>query len=475
MINKLKHFTLLLIVFILLSFILTNPALATDISPDINIDKVNTNSSACLLIDAKSGKILYAKNAYKKMYPASTTKLMTAILTLEKCKLTDVATVSHNAIYSIPIGYTHANLKEGEQLTIEQLLNVLLIPSANDAAIVLAEHISSSTDEFAKLMNQKAKELGCKNTNFVNPNGIHNKNHYSCAYDLALIGQYAMKFPDIMRIAMVRQYTLPETNKYHKTDRIFNATNALINNESMNKYYYSYANGLKTGYTDKAGSCIVATAKKNDMKLITVILKSDSIAKRYTDCKNLFDYGFEHYHYQTLQSAGNIVKTIEISNGTKETKQLDIAVKDKITVLLSSDIKLEKLEPNIEIEPNLKAPIAENRVIGKISYVINGETYSSDLVACSSVIPSNFEVIVFRILLIFLILYIIYRLLKHNSKRKTVRKNRSNNSNTYIIKSSKKSKRRSNNHNKFENSDDNIHKIHSGKGDIKFTQMHDFL
>lgn len=475
MINRLKNTTLILMIFILLSFIWASPILAVSDSSDVNINEVNTKSASCLLMDAKSGKILYAKNAYDRMYPASTTKLMTAILALENCQTTDVATVSHNAIFSIPVGYSHANLKEGEQLTVEQLLNVLLIPSANDAAIVLAEHISGSTDEFAKLMNEKAKELGCKNTNFVNPNGIHDKNHYSCAYDLALIGQYAMKFSDIMRIAMIRQYTLPTTNKYTKTDRIFNATNVLINNESMNKYYYPYATGLKTGYTGNAGYCIVATAKKDNMELIAVILKANSIAERFSDCKTLFDYGFEHYTYKTLQSSGNIVKTIEISNATKETKQLDVSVKDDITALLSSDMKLEDLEPTIELDSELKAPIAENKVIGKISYSIDGEIYSSDLVADTSVIPSSFEVIIFRILLIFLILYIIYRLLGHTSKKKPSKKNRSGNLKGYRVQSNKHSTKGKNKRSKFENLNEDIHKIHSGKGEFKFTQMHDYL
>ncbi len=475
MINRLKNTTLILMIFILLSFIWASPILAVNDSSDVNINEVNTKSASCLLMDAKSGKILYAKNAYDKMYPASTTKLMTAILALENCQTTDVATVSHNAIFSIPVGYAHANLKEGEQLTVEQLLNVLLIPSANDAAIVLAEHISGSTDEFAKLMNEKAKELGCKNTNFVNPNGIHDKNHYSCAYDLALIGQYAMKFSDIMRIAMIRQYTLPTTNKYTKTDRIFNATNVLINNESMNKYYYPYATGLKTGYTGNSGYCIVATAKKDNMELIAVILKANSIAERFSDCKTLFDYGFEHYTYKTLQSSGNIVKTIEISNATKETKQLDVSVKDDITALLSSDMKLEDLEPTIELDSDLKAPIAENKVIGKISYSIDGEIYSSDLVADTSVIPSSFEVIIFRILLVFLILYIIYRLLGHTSKKKPSKKNRSNNLKGYKIQSNQKSTKRKNKYSKFGNLDEDIHKIHSGTGEFRFTQMHDYL
>lgn len=281
-----------------------------------------------------------------------------------------------------------------------------------------------------------------------------------------------MKFSDIMRIAMVKQYALPTTNKYNKTDRIFNTTNVLINNESMNKYYYPYATGLKTGYTGNAGYCIVSTAKKDNMELIAVILKTNSIAERYQDCKTLFDYGFENYHYRTLQSAGNIVKTIEISNGTKETKQLDIAVKDSISALLSSDVSLDTLNPTIDLESDLKAPIAENRVIGKITYTIDGETYSSDLIADSSVIPSNFETLVFRILLIFLILYILYRLLKHSSKSKPSKRSLSASSKTYEIKSTKK---RRNKHRKFESLNEDIHRIHNGKGEFRFTQMHDYL
>lgn len=471
MIDRFKHTLLLFILLTLLSFFWSTSVFATDISSDVNINKVTTNSSACLLMDAKSGKILYAKNANQKMYPASTTKLMTAILALENCKLTDVATVSHNAIFSIPAGYSHASLKEGEELTIEQLLNVLLIPSANDAAVVLAEHISGSVEGFSKLMNQKAKDLGCTNTNFVNPNGIHNKNHYSSAHDLALIGKYAMKFSDIMRIAMVKQYTLPTTNKYHKTDRIFNTTNVLINNESMNPYYYPYTTGLKTGYTGSSGYCIVSTAKKDDMELIAVILDSNSVSSRYQDCKSLFDYGFENYHYQTIQSAGNIIKTIEISNGTRETKQLDIAVKDEINVLISSDTTQESLNPTIDIDPNLEAPIAENKVVGKISYTIDSETYSSDLVATSSVIPSNFETLVFRGLLIFLILYIIYRLLKHDSKNRPSNSSRSGDSRTYQVKS-KKGRRK---HSKLKYLDEDVHKIRNGKGEFKFTQINDYL
>ena len=446
-----------------------NNLFASNTNLDVNTDKITTNSEACILMDVKSDKILYAKNAYERMYPASTTKLMTAILTLENCKLTDKATVSHNAIFSIPVGYSHANLKEGEELTIEQLLNVLLIPSANDAAIVLAEHISGSVEEFANLMNKKAQELGCKDTHFVNPNGIHNKNHYSTAYDLALIGKYAMKFPDIKRIAMIKQYTLPTTNKYDKTDRIFNATNGLINPGS--KYYYEYTTGLKTGYTDSAGSCIVASAKKGNMELIEVVLKANSITERYTDCKTMFNYGFDNYTYKKLQTSGNIIKTVEIANATNESKNLEISVKDDISVLIPSKIDTGNLTPKIELKENLEAPIAENSVVGKVTYTIDGKDYSSDLIAENSVIPSSFEVIIFRIALVFLILYILYRLLKSTSNKKPKRKN-SNKIREYKPKTNKKSKNKGSRFKKF---NEDINSIHNGSGEIKFTQISDYL
>ena len=457
--HNLKHTLLILflIIITLLGFI--HPVLAVDSNnsqKDININDITTNSSSCLLMDSKTGKIIYAKNAYEKMYPASTTKLMTAILTLENCKLTDIAIVSHNAIYSIPVGYSHASLKEDEELTIEQLLNVLLIPSANDAAIVLAEHISGSVEEFSKLMNEKAKSLGCLNTNFVNPNGIQNKNHYSTAYDLALIGKYALKFPDIKRIAMVKQYTLPTTNKYDKTDRIFNATNGLINDDVLNKNYYEYATGLKTGYTDASGYCIVSTAKKDDKELISVILNSDSISKRYSDCKTLFNYGFDNYEYITIQDEKAVVKQVEVENGSKSSKNLNVVVKDKIEVITKNDTDLSKLEPTIEINENLKAPLAENTVIGKITYNIDGKEITSDLIAGGSVYPSDFEITIFRILLLFLILYAIFKLLKHFSKKKPNNRNSSNKR----IKSKSSSKERSS---------------HKGRGKLKFTQISDYF
>ncbi len=451
--KQLKKVIAFAIIFIMLILPL-NIALAADINTDdYNPDNISTNSPSVILMDANTGSILYSKNAFSTMYPASTTKLMTAILTLENCKLDEVVTISHNAIYSVPVGYSHANLQEGEQLTVEQLLNVLLIPSANDAAIALAEHISGSVEEFATLMNAKAKEIGCLNTNFVNPNGIQNENHYSTAYDLALIGMYAMQFEDIMRIAMVNQYTLPATNAYEYTDRIFNATNGLIT--TNDEYYYSYATGLKTGYTGSSGYCIVASAEKNGIELIEVVLGSETIDDRYEDCINLFEYGFDNYSYQNLVAENEIIDTLEIQGATKETKSLNVIAKEDIYALVKKDVDVSSLTANISINDNLSAPIAENSVVGTISYEVNGITYSTDLLAETSVISSSFETFIFRATLIFLILFLLVIILKKLNKPKEYKK-----SNSYhISKHSRKSR-----------------KVKSKKGGkYKFNQIIDFL
>ena len=362
-------------------------------------DNLKTYCPSCILIEANTGKILYEKNSNDVRFPASTTKIMTAILTVENCNLDDVATVSHNAVYSIPYDYTHASLKEGEELTIEQLLYALMIPSANDAAIVLAEHISGSVEEFAKLMNKRAEELGCKNTHFVNPNGIHSKDHTSTSYDLALMGKFAMQNSIIRKIVSTTQFTLPATNKYSKTDRIFNNSNDLLNTYS--RYYYEGTTGVKTGYTGEAGNCIIASARKNDFEVILVVLGGEStntgLSQRYLDCKTLFDYAFNNYSLKTLNEKNAVLKQITVRGATEETQNLNVLIKDKIEIFSENSADLSSLEPEITLDENLMAPISANSAIGKITYNYDGQTYSSDLIAETQVLSSDFLPLLFRI------------------------------------------------------------------------------
>ncbi len=423
--KTLKNLFNIFILFIIILFnIMTTSFGATE--------EVSTYSPTCLLMEASTGKVIYEKNGYEKTYPASTTKIMTAILTLEHCNLTDVATASYEAVYSVPVGYSNANIQVGEELTINQLLNVLLINSANEAANVLAEHIAGSIGSFATMMNAKAEEIGCLNTHFVNPNGVHNENHYSTAYDLALMGRYAMKNDTFRELVNTKFYTLPATNKYLTNDRVFGTTNELLKKDtrdSVDNYYYEYCTGIKTGYTNAAKSCIVASAKKDDIEYIVVILGAgttdNGLSARYLDCKTLFNYAFENYTVKKLNDEEADLKTINIPNGTLSTKHLKVKIQDEINVLLKKSTDTTNLTPTVEINKDLSVPIVKNSIVGKITYTIDGNEYTSNLIAGNNVYESNTVTNILTIVSIIIVLYLLFKLLNLNNKKK-VKKNKKN-------------------------------------------------
>ena len=237
-----------------------------------------------LSINAKAA-IIYEKDIYEQNYPASVTKILTAILTLENCELDDVVTVSQSAISHIPTGYVIAPLYIGEQITIKDLLYALMLKSANDAAYVLAEHVGGSVDGFSEMMNKKAEELGCKNTHFVNPNGIHNQNHYTTAYDMYLISDYAMKNETFKEIVSTYEYTLSPTNKHPLKDRIMKNTNNFVN--PKNAYYNKIVNGIKTGTTKQAGNCLITDSSDNGLEFITVVLGAQTANSKFSETKKI--------------------------------------------------------------------------------------------------------------------------------------------------------------------------------------------
>lgn len=383
-----------------------------------NAAEINISAPVCVLMEYSTGKILFEKNLNKMMYPASTTKLMTAILVLEKCQLTDVATVSNSAVDSVPAGYSTAYLQKGEKLTIEQLLHVLLIPSANDAANVLAEHVGGSIANFANMMNSKAKEIGCENTNFKNPSGIHDENHYSTAYDLSLIAKHAMQFQTIKDIVQKTVYNLPKTDKYNSDNRIFYNTNLLLSHHSPDDYYYPYATGLKTGYTNPAKDCIIATAKKDDLELIAIILGAEdtngSLVPKFLDCKKLFEYGFSNYSYKNIKKANSVVTKVSVLGATEDTKNLNILVKNDINVFLENNFDINNLEPKLELDTPLVAPIKRGSTIGKITYDIDGIIYTSELIAETNVNIVNFVLIIFRLGLILLVIFMFFAIFRRS-------------------------------------------------------------
>ena len=392
-------------------------------------DNLNIYSPTALLMDARTGKIIYEKNIDEVRYPASTTKMMTAILALEHCSLDEVATVSYDAIFTVPSGYANANLQLGEELAIDDLLHVLLIPSANDAANVIAEHISGSVSSFANMMNSKAVEIGCTNTHFVNPSGIHNEEHVSTARDLALIAKYAMQNDTFRSLVKETYYNLPVTNKYETTDRVFKTTNDLLrvnNYDRADNYYYKNAIGIKTGYTSAAKNCIVAGAERDGLEFIAVILGAEQtesgLSERYLDCKTLFDYGFETYAERKLYDKNSIFKEITISNATKETKELNLVLEDEVTILIKQEDYNKDLLSNVQLKEDLKAPIMQGDVVGTVSYTVEDVTYITNLLAGSNVEKSSVLGILFKIVMIVLILWIVAQILRLTNKKKKRRR-----------------------------------------------------
>lgn len=380
-------------------------------------------AEAAILMDESSGKILYEKNIEQKMYPASTTKILTAILAIESCNLNDVVTVSYDAIRTIPAGYAVSPLQVGEELTVDQLLKLMMVHSANDAANAIAFYMDGSIEAFANRMNAKLEEIGLKNTHFTNPSGIHDPNHYSTAKDLALLMQYCMKDSTFRSYAGLKNCIIPATNKYEQ--RVFSTTNDLLINDSRNvasNYYYPYAIAGKTGYTTEANNCLIAVSNKDGLEFISVVLGvgvySDGLSGKFSETKSLFEYGYQNYTIQKIREKGAIATQIEISNATDETKNLDLCLKDDITALVKQSEINQEILPQITLIDNPLAPIAEGQVLGSITYYIDGVAYSSDLLASHNVEVSSFWVLAVQIFLIFVIVLLLYLLLSSEKKIK---------------------------------------------------------
>lgn len=271
---------------------------------------VDVSAPSAVLIDAQTGKILYEKNSHQRRAPASTTKIMTSIIVLEHGNLADVVKVGKRA-KERAAGESSAWLEVGEVQTLEDILYAILVKSANDAAVAAAEHISGTVEKFVAEMNKKAQELGLHDTHFSNPHGFYGEKHYSSAYDLAMMGRYAMlHFPRFAEIVKTKKKMIPWAN--HPWNRVLRNHNKLL-------WKYSYADGIKTGTTDQAGHCLVASATKNGWQLISVVMKS---ANTYADSQALFEYGFNHFKPRTLVEKNAPVKKLSFFFGAPASLQV---------------------------------------------------------------------------------------------------------------------------------------------------------
>ena len=381
---------------------------------------LNLYSEAAIVMDTQTKQILYKKNIDKKMYPASTTKILTAIIAIEKCNLNEVITASNSAISLVPSGYSSANISAGEEMSVKDLLTVFLVHSANEAGYILAEHCSGSTQNFANLMNEKAKEIGCQNSNFTNPSGIHDENHYTTAYDLCLIANYCMKNETFRNIVSMPKCTINGTNK--SSTRVYSNTNSLLNSSSQ--FYIENCIGIKTGYTKEAGNCLVSSFKQDGIEVICVVLGAANIgssdSSRFIDSKTLYNYTYSTFSKKNIVNKNEIIQTIEVPNGTKETKNLNLIVENDITALINLNEEIPK--PQITLNDNIVAPITQNEKLGIVTYNINGIEYSQDLVAETTVEKDLLFIKLFVIALSVLIFLILLLNIKSKTKKNKKRK-----------------------------------------------------
>jgi D-alanyl-D-alanine carboxypeptidase (penicillin-binding protein 5/6) len=355
-----KKLNTIILLSILIIFNIAPAAKAQVNPPTVSADSV-------VLMDATTGKILYEKNKDSAYPPASTTKIMTILLTLEKTKLDDIVTVSKNA--SLADG-SKIYLREGEKLPVKELLYGLTLASANDCAVALAEHISGSVEEFAKLMNERAKSLGAKNTNFVNPNGLYDVNHKTSAYDLTLIMQELTKHDTYKEIAMTSSYLMAATNKCADKRPLWNG-NRLI--QKGDPYYYEDSVGGKTGYTVQSKHSYIAAATRNGQKLI-VALVHDSKKTFFKDSRDLLDYGFNNYELSKYFNKGDEVSNLTLQNGTV------------LPLLASKDLYIVKAK-NSTPSPVVKVSetkltnlsIKKGDIVTKSSITFDKDSYSLDL------------------------------------------------------------------------------------------------
>lgn len=338
------------------------------------------SETACV-IDAQSGAVLYEKNMNQKEYPASITKIMTALITLENASLDEEVTYTENMFSNWESGASNAGIKVGERINMEESLYAIMLASANEACNGVAEHVAGSIDAFVEKMNQKAKELGCKNTHFANTNGLWKRDHYTTAYDMALIGRAAIRNEDFKTIAGTKTYIMSKTNKNKrgKTQPLANH-HKMINPQDYPQYEYEYCEGGKTGFTSKSRNTLVTFAKKGDMELVCAIMKCDNSVwmepNAYTDTTKLFNYCFENYEKQKIgdDTASEINKQYLFTNFSpfysKDTSCLHID--EDAGIILPKGVSVDQAEKKIEYYDNA---IEDNgrKIIGRLSYTYKGQ------------------------------------------------------------------------------------------------------
>lgn len=344
-----------------------------------DVEALADNSNAAILIDGNSEEILFEKNSEEKRYPASTTKIMTLILIYEALNngslhLNDMITASS---YASSMGGSQIYLKEGESMSVEDLLKSVILSSANDSCVAFSEYLGGTSEAFVQQMNEKAKTLKLKNTHFVNCTGLHDEDHYTCAYDLAIMAKYLLEIGGDHLL----QYTTLKEDYIRDGEFWLVNTNKLLSQSDM-------ITGLKTGYTKEAGYCLVSTATKNGQTMISVLLNEPKAKTRNEEALALLNYGFSLYKSHTLFEAGDVIQSIELPL-TKE-KSVDLITNDTISISLKKDVETI---PNYEVKLLNKESFQKGEHIANLT--CNQQTFP--LYAASDGTPLNFMERVYEI------------------------------------------------------------------------------
>lgn len=327
------------------------------------LPKVNAKGAA--LIEQESGRVLYEKEGEQPLPMASTTKIMTCILAIEQGDLNDIVTTSKRASIAPPV---KLHLKVGEKQRLGDLLYALMLQSDNDVAVAVAEHIGGSVEHFGEMMTAKAREIGAQHTSFKTPNGLDAEGHYASAHDMALIGAYAMKNPEFKRIVTTTLVTIPtqptEGSRVHDL-------------QCKNRFIYSYegADGIKTGFTNKAGHCFVGSASRGDMQLVAAALGSGwgsrGKTQKYTDVINMMNYGFKHYQMYTLVSPEKEVICIPVKKAIVKEVGADCKATIRLPLTLAEK---EKVTIKTVVPDEVTAPVKQGDEIGHIEIICEGTT-----------------------------------------------------------------------------------------------------
>ena len=346
-------------------------------------DAPTVTSEAAIVMEASTGAILYSKNIHHEFYPASITKILTTLLAIENSSLSETVTFSKKAIFDVDLDSSRIGIDVGEELTMEQCLYGIMLASANEVAYAVAEHISGDVDSFADLMNARAKELGCTNTNFVNPNGLPDPNHYTSAYDMALISRAAINNDIFRKITGTRTYIIPQTNIQEETRYLANHHKFIVNNSPFDGCI-----GGKTGYTTKAKYTLVTFAERNGMTLISVIMHCDSIQNEYPDTATLLNYGFANYSLYNIadieepkSSDSSPLFTKYSSLFSASNSRLQVNSKDNI--VLPNDATYADAEKEVTLNP-ISSIVEGSNVIGSVTY-----TYDGGYVGSADIIYNN--------------------------------------------------------------------------------------